>query len=31
MYKQLSETKGAVNETQVDFLKKLLTKFKKNH
>ena len=31
MYKQLSETKGAVNEVRVDFLKKLLTKFKKNH
>ena len=29
MYKQLSETKGTVNEVRVDFLKKLLTKFKK--
>ena len=29
MYKQLSETKAAVNEVRVDFLKKLLTKLKK--
>ena len=29
MYKKLSETKGAVNEVRVDFLKKLLTKLKK--
>ena len=29
MYKRLSETKGAVNEVRVDFIKKLLTKLKK--